>query len=113
MAAEPQAPQPAPFRPKRPSSYQAGTNAATTEDPAEQIRTIGVDDFQGAAMCMAESFKDDALSRYFLDTPDRPRWSEQDKWDLHLAIMQYLTYVHCMRGIVTSLGPDNACVALW
>lgn len=83
------------------------------QNPDYQIRQLTTADYKDAAQTMAEAFATDALSRYFVDTPDRQHWTDTQKWDLHLSIMQYITYAHCMKGIVTSMGPDNASVALW
>ena len=61
---------------------------------------------------MAEAFAEDDVARYFIDVPDRAHWSEQEKWDLHVEILEYVTYAHILKGLVTTIGNFEA-VALW
>jgi GNAT superfamily N-acetyltransferase len=53
------------------------------------------------------------VSRYFVDTPDHATWTEKQKWDLHVKIMEYITYAHLLKGLVVSAGLNYDCVALW
>lgn len=80
---------------------------------AFEARPIAITEYKAAALALAEAFADDHVSRYFLDTPERAHWSQQQKWDLHLTIMEYITYAHCMRGLVTTAGENYGSVALW
>lgn len=77
------------------------------------VRQVPLSEYEDAGISLAEAFKDDQLARYFVETADRCHWSDQDKWKLHVYIMQCITYTHCMKGIVTTAGPDYASVALW
>ena len=77
------------------------------------VRVLGLNDYKEAALSLAEAFAYDDVSRYFIDTPDRPDWTKEQKWDLHVKIMEYITYAHLLRGLVVSAGPSHDCVALW
>lgn len=79
----------------------------------DKIRVLDVSEYKGAALALAEAFKDDDVSRYFLDTPDRADWTDEQKWDLHVAIFEYLVYAHILKGLVTTVGSDYGAVALW
>lgn len=79
----------------------------------QQIRVITVAEYKPAALALAEAFAKDDVARFIIDTPDRAHWTEQQKWDLHLSAMEYITYAHCMNGMVTTVGPGYGCVALW
>jgi hypothetical protein len=70
-------------------------------------------EFEGAAQCLSEAFVVDEVARYFVDTPDMANVSEEKKYKLHCNIIRYLTAAHCLKGIVTSIGPDYDAVALW
>ena len=76
-------------------------------------RILGLHEYKEAALSLAEAFADDHVSRYFVNTPDRPNWTDQQKWELHVKIMEYITYAHLLRGYVVSAGPNYDCVALW
>lgn len=80
---------------------------------AAGVRVLGLHEYKEAALSLAEAFKDDDVSRYFIYTPDRDGWTEQQKWDLHVKVMEYITYAHLLRGLVVSAGPNYDCVALW
>ncbi|KAK5079191.1 hypothetical protein LTS08_003659 [Lithohypha guttulata] len=83
-------------------------------DPrSNSIRVVAPYEYKEAAKCLAEAFKDDHVVRYAIDTPDRAHWSEEEKYALHLQAMEYVTYAHCLKGLVTTVGPDYDCVALW
>ena len=87
----------------------------TEEDAAAVagVRVLGLHEYKQAALSLAEAFKDDEVSRYFVDTPDRANWTEEQKWELHVKVMEYITYAHLLRGLVVSAGPNYDCVALW
>lgn len=80
---------------------------------AAGVRVLGLHEYKEAALSLAEAFKDDEVSRYFVDTPDRANWTEDQKWELHVKVMEYITYAHLLRGLVVSAGPNYDCVALW
>jgi hypothetical protein len=93
------------------------TAATTTSTPArtvntDEVRVIGIDEYKEAAACLAEAFKDDHTTHYFLNTPDSTMTEEQ-KWDLHVEMMEYITYAHCLKGMVTTVGPNYSAVSLW
>lgn len=77
------------------------------------VRQLPESEYLGAGLTLAQAFEDDQLARYFVDTPDRSHWTKEEKWDLHLNIMQCLTFAHCIRGLVTTVGEDYGSVALW
>lgn len=78
-----------------------------------EVRVLKVHEYKQAALSLAHAFKDDDTARYFLDTPERKDWSAEQKWDLHVKIMEYITYAHLLNGLVLSAGPNYECVALW
>jgi hypothetical protein len=80
---------------------------------AAGVRVLQLHEYKEAALSLAEAFKQDDVSMYFINTPDRANWTEKQKWDLHLKIMEYITYAHLLRGLVVSAGPNYDCVALW
>lgn len=82
-------------------------------ETANDVRIIKKGEYKGAALCLAEAFVADDVARYFIDTSDRSCWSEADKWQLHLSIMEYVVQAHCLKGMVTTIGPSYDCVALW
>ncbi|KAI9871372.1 MAG: hypothetical protein M1830_002974, partial [Pleopsidium flavum] len=79
---------------------------------ANDVRIVTKAEYRGAALCLAEAFVSDDVARYFIDTPDRAHWTDAEKWDLHLSIMEYVVYAHCLKGLVTTVGPNYDCVAL-
>ncbi len=80
---------------------------------ANDVRIVTKAQYKEAALCIAEAFASDDVARYFIDTPDRAHWSEAEKWDLHLSIMEYVVSAHCLKGLVTTVGSNYDCVALW
>lgn len=93
------------------STRAASIEAATPAD--SNIRVLSPSEYREAALTLAEAFCDDRIIRYPIDTPDRAHWTEQEKWELHLATLEYITYAHCLKGLVTTVGPGYDCVALW
>ncbi|KAF9694393.1 hypothetical protein EKO04_007385 [Ascochyta lentis] len=79
---------------------------------ADGVRLVTVDEYKQAAACLAEAFAEDDVARYFIDVPDREHWTDEEKWALHVEIMEYLTYAHILKGLVTTVG-DFEAVALW
>lgn len=78
----------------------------------EGVRVVTAAEYKEAAACLAEAFAEDDVARYFIDVPDRTQWTEKEKWDLHVEILEYVTYAHIMKGLVTTIG-DFEAVALW
>lgn len=86
---------------------------ASTATAADQVRVVRPDEYKAAALSLAEAFATDAVARYFIDTPDRTGWTEEQKWDLHVKTLEYITYAHCLKGLVLTAGPNYEGVALW
>ena len=77
------------------------------------VRVLTKRDLKSAAYTLAEAFNDDDLSRYFTHTPDRADCTPADHWRLHLTIMKHVVRAHIYSGLVTAVGENNDCVALW
>jgi hypothetical protein len=76
------------------------------------VRVVVAAEYKKAAECLAEAFGQDDVARYFIDVPDRAHWTEEEKWALHVEILEYITYAHILKGLVTTVG-DFETVALW
>ena len=86
---------------------------ATSVPPLpEGVRVVTAAEYKEAAACLAEAFAEDDVARYFIDVPDREHWSPDEKWALHVDILEYVTYAHILKGLVTTRG-DFEAVALW
>ena len=98
-----------------PGTDKLSAAAAATGAPAsaDGVQILGLHEWKEAAASLAEAFREDEVSRYFVDTPDRAHWTEEQKWDLHVKIMEYITYAHLLKGLVVCAGPNYDCVALW
>ena len=79
---------------------------------ADGVRVVTAAEYKQAAACLAEAFGQDDVARYFIDVPDREHWTEEEKWALHVEILEYVTYAHILKGLVTTVG-DFEAVALW
>lgn len=90
----------------------AAPTTETVPPPAGGVRVVTAGEYKQAAACLAEAFAEDDVARYFVDVPDRTHWTEQEKWDLHVEILEYVTYAHILKGLVTTVGNFEA-VALW
>lgn len=77
------------------------------------VRILGLHEWKEAALSLAEAFAEDHSCMYFLDTPDTVHWTKEQKWDLHVKMMEYITYGHLLKGLVVSAGPNYDCVGLW
>jgi hypothetical protein len=88
------------------------TFTAVVPPLTDGVRLVTVDEYKQAANCLAEAFAEDDVARYFIDVPDREHWTEAEKWALHVEIMEYITYAHILKGLVTTVG-DFEAVALW
>jgi len=85
----------------------------TATGSASEIRIVEPSEYKEAALCLAEAFREDQVVRYPIDTPDRAHWSEEDRFNLHRQALEYITYAHCLKGLVTTVGENYGCVALW
>jgi hypothetical protein len=79
---------------------------------ADGVRVVTAAEYKEAAACLADAFAEDDVARYFIDVPDREHWTEEEKWALHVEILEYVTYAHILKGLVTTVG-DFEAVALW
>lgn len=77
------------------------------------IRIVDPSEYKDAAASLAEAFRDDKAVRYAIDTPDRAHWSEEERFNLHQQAFEYITYGHCLNGLVTTIGENYGCVAMW
>ncbi|KAI9829869.1 MAG: hypothetical protein M1819_005967 [Sarea resinae] len=80
---------------------------------SDEVRVVSVNEYKQAAQCLAEAFADDEVAGYFINTPATEHWSSKRKWNLHVSILQYIVAAHCLKGLVTTIGPNYDCVALW
>lgn len=92
-------------------SSTADRMASSGLDP--DVRIVEPSEYKEAALCLAEAFREDQVVRYPIDTPDRANWSEEERFVLHRQALEYITYAHCLKGLVTTIGEDYGCVALW
>jgi len=79
----------------------------------DEVRVVGISEYEQAAQCLALAFAEDDVARYFVTSDDMIAYSGEYKWKLHCDIIRYITAAHCYKGIVTTLGPDYDAVALW
>lgn len=87
--------------------------AVSTPPLTGGVRVVTLAEYKEAALCLAEAFAEDDVVRYFVDVPDREHWTEDERWALHVEILEYVTYAHIMKGLVTTVGEDFGAVALW
>ncbi|KAJ4368126.1 hypothetical protein N0V83_006481 [Neocucurbitaria cava] len=97
-----------------PTSFRILKQKPTPAIPplVDGIRVVKAVEYKEAAACLAEAFGQDEVARYFIDVPDREHWTEEEKWALHVEILEYITYAHILKGLVTTVG-DFEAVALW
>ena len=92
---------------------------STVDKPAPSIKQTGdirivePHEYKEAAACLAEAFRHDHVVRYAIDTPDRMHLTEEERVEMHKQAMEYVTYAHCLNGLVITVGDNYACVALW
>lgn len=79
----------------------------------DQVRVVKKSEYKEAALCLAKAFEDDDVAMYFIETGDVPHWTSEKKWNLHVSMLEYLVYGHILKGLVTTVGPNYDCVALW
>ncbi|KAL9127754.1 MAG: hypothetical protein Q9217_003437 [Psora testacea] len=89
------------------------TLASNPTDPTKVIRLLQKSECRQAGDCLAQAFRHDELAKYFTHTEDRKHCSEAENWDLHVFIMQCIVKAHVSRGMVTVIGNNYDCVALW
>lgn len=77
------------------------------------VRQLAMDDCSDAGLSLSVSFASDHLSHYLLDGEDMAGHSAEQKWKLHLALMRTVVASHCLKGSVTTIGPDFDGLAIW
>lgn len=88
--------------------------ATTKLSHSEQtIRVCQLSEYKAVALSLAHAFADDPCAMFCVETEDRRHWTPQQKWDLHVEIMEYVVYAHMLDGVVTTIGDDYGAVALW
>ncbi|KAF1966029.1 hypothetical protein BU23DRAFT_487713 [Bimuria novae-zelandiae CBS 107.79] len=92
--------------------FQLQPTAAAVPPLPEGVRVVTAAEYKQAAACLADAFAEDDVVFYPIDTPDRAHWTKQEKWALHVEILEYVTYAHILKGLVTIVG-DFEAVALW
>jgi ribosomal protein S18 acetylase RimI-like enzyme len=97
-----------------PTSFRLLKQTHVAAEPvlADGMRIVQAAEYKQAAACLAEAFGEDDVARYFIDVPDREHWTAEEKWALHVEILEYITYAHILKGLVTAVG-DFEAVALW
>jgi len=97
-----------------PASFRLLRQKSTATVPllTDGIRVVTAAEYRQAAACLAEAFGEDDVARYFVEVPDREHWTKEEKWALHVEILEYVTYAHILKGLVTTIG-DFEAVALW
>jgi predicted GNAT family acetyltransferase len=79
----------------------------------QTVRVIGMSECKAAALSLSYAFATDEFSRYLLGSADMAHLTAEKKWQLHVKIMTSIVAAHCLRGVVTTIGPDYDAVALW
>ncbi|KAK0629728.1 acetyltransferase, partial [Bombardia bombarda] len=79
----------------------------------ESVRVVGMSECREAALSLAHAFAADDYAKYLVDPGDASDISPEDKWKLHVDMMEYAVAAHCMKGLATTIGPDFDSVALW
>jgi hypothetical protein len=82
-------------------------------DNPDEVHILTINEYREAAQCLALAFAEDEVARYFIDTKDMVDYSEEEKWNLHVDILEYLVAAHCYSGLATTIGPNYDAVALW
>ncbi|KAF2671590.1 hypothetical protein BT63DRAFT_422128 [Microthyrium microscopicum] len=82
-------------------------------DSQETIRVCHLSEYKQVALSLAHAFADDPCAMFCIETADRQHWTKQQKWDLHVEMMEYMVYAHMLDGLVTSIGDNYGAVALW
>jgi hypothetical protein len=98
---------------KKTPTSMASTTGNSNIAQQDQVRVCTIDEYKELALSLAHAFKDDEVAMHFIDTPDRAHWTEEQKWNLHLTVMEYVVYAHLLKGLVTTVGENYGGVALW
>ena len=77
------------------------------------VREVKLDECEAAGRSLAHSFAADALSQYLLDGDDMAAYTEEQKWKLHVILMNTVVASHILAGSVTTIGPDHDALAVW
>lgn len=77
------------------------------------VRTVGLDECEAAGRSLAHAFAADSLSHYLLDGEDLDAYSDEQKWKLHVVLMNTVVTSHILGGCVTTIGPDHDALAVW
>ena len=89
------------------------TGASAAAAGSDEVRVVAPSQYKLAAACLADAFPKDEIVRYPIDTHDREHWSEAERFQLHQEAFEYITYAHCLQGLVTTTDENYGCVALW
>ncbi|EXJ56116.1 hypothetical protein A1O7_09047 [Cladophialophora yegresii CBS 114405] len=98
-------------KPTSSAAAKAALPTAPTKDSG--VRVVAPHEYKEAAACLAEAFRLDNIVRYAIDTPDRMHLTEEQRFEMHQSAMEYVTYAHCLQGLVLTTGNNFDCVALW
>ncbi len=97
-------------------AFETRTTTPQVQSPlvenGKHPRILQLDEYKEAAQTLAKAFLEDDVAMYFIETGDRVL-TAQKKWKLHVSILEKIVYAHCLRGLVTTAGPNYECVALW
>lgn len=77
------------------------------------VREVDLEECEIAGRSLAHAFATDALSHYLLDGDDLATYSEEQKWKLHVVLMNTVVASHILGGSVTTIGPDHDALAVW
>ena len=78
----------------------------------DKVRILDISEHKEAAKSLALSFKEDHVIKYFFFEDMTESWT-QKTYGIHVKMMEYITYAHCLNGLVTTVGPNYDSVALW
>ncbi|KAI6832194.1 hypothetical protein KC332_g3447 [Hortaea werneckii] len=99
--------------PITPTPAAAATSITPVQNTTTGVRILQLHEWKAASLSLAEAFAEDHSCLYFLNTPDTAHWPASRKWQLHLRMMEYITYAHLLKGLVLSSGPNYSSIALW
>ncbi|KAL8910899.1 MAG: hypothetical protein Q9171_003854 [Xanthocarpia ochracea] len=96
-------------------SEASSSSSAPSNGPMQHqvVRELDLAESDAAADSLALAFAHDDVAMYFIDTNDTERWTDEEKWDMHVRIMRSIVKAHCLKGLVLTIGPNHDCVALW
>lgn len=90
------------------------TSETVSSSPSPgDVRVVGISEYKEASACLCEAFVNDEAIRYCIDTPDMAHFSSERKRKLYEENMDYVTAAHIHNGLVTTIGPNYASVAIW